>query len=80
MLMSDMGRLVLFHSGLDTLDLFSGQLQQGFEALGYKIFTFDLGQSALSLGKLYDYIRDGRFQHAFFRHEASLRREHVGGA
>lgn len=58
--MSDMGRLVLFHSGLDTLDLFSGQLQQGFEALGYKIFTFDLGQSALSLGKLYDYIRDGR--------------------
>jgi len=60
MTMAGTERLVLFHSGLDTLDLFSGQLRQGFEALGYEIFSFDLTQSARSLGLLYDCIRDGR--------------------
>lgn len=57
--MADTGRLVLFHSGMDTLDLFSRQLQQGFEDLGYEIFSFNLTQGARSLGLLYDYIKSG---------------------
>lgn len=55
--MADTGRLVLFHSGMDTLDLFSRQLKQGFENLGYEIFSFDLTQSVQSLGLLYDTIK-----------------------
>lgn len=52
-------RLVFFHSELDTLNLFSNQLKQEFENLGYETFEFDLAQSALSLGLLYDFIQDG---------------------
>lgn len=55
--MEKMGTLVLFHCELDTLNLFSDQLKQGFEALGYEIFDFDLRQSALHLGLLYDLIQ-----------------------
>lgn len=57
--MEESGKLVLFHSELDTLNLFSRQLKQGFEHLGYEIFEFDLQQSALSLGLLYDFIKKG---------------------
>lgn len=52
-------RLVFFHSELDTLNLFSDQLKQEFENLGYETFEFDLAQSALSLGLLYGFIQDG---------------------
>lgn len=57
--MEKTGTLVLFHCELDTLDLFSEQLKQGFQALGYDIFEFDLQQSALHLGLLYDLIKKG---------------------
>lgn len=71
-------RLVFFHSELDTLNLFSDQLKQEFENLGYETFEFDLAQSALSLGLLYGFYtgrwcnRNDWLQHAFFRHAASL--------
>lgn len=55
--MGQIGKLVLFHSDLDTLNLFSNQLKRGFEELGYEIFEFDLQQSALSLGLLYDFMQ-----------------------
>ncbi len=51
------GKLVFFHSELDTLNLFSNQLKQEFETLGYETFEFDLQQSALSLGLLYEFIQ-----------------------
>ena len=51
------GKLILFHTELDTLNLFSNQLKQGFTDLGYEIFEFDLQQSTLSLGRLYDFIQ-----------------------
>ncbi len=57
--MGNLGQLVLFHSELDTLNLFSDQLKKGFELLGYEIFEFNLRQSALSLGRLYDFIQKG---------------------
>ncbi|MBD5484978.1 MAG: glycosyltransferase [Lachnospiraceae bacterium] len=53
------GKLILFHTELDTLNLFSNQLKQGFKDLGYEIFEFDLQQSTLSLGLLYDFIKKG---------------------
>lgn len=52
-------RLVLFHGELDTLNLFSDRLREGFQRLGYEIFDFDLGQSAKSLGLLYEYMKEG---------------------
>lgn len=57
--MEKAGRLVLFHCELDTLNLFSEQLKQGFEYLGYEIFEFDLQQSAIHLGLLYDFVKKG---------------------
>lgn len=57
--MEKAGKLVLFHCELDTINLFSDQLKQGFENLGYEIFDFDLKESTLSLGKLYDFIKKG---------------------
>lgn len=65
-------RLVLFHGELATLNLFSDQLRQGFVELGYEIFDFDLEQSAVSLGLLYQYIQESSiaamiaFNSAFF--------------
>lgn len=53
-------KLVLFQCELDTINLFSEQLKQGFENLGYEIFNFDLRKSALSLGQLYDFIKEGK--------------------
>lgn len=52
-------RLVLFHGELDTINLFSDQLKQGFLKLDYEIFDFDLQQSAKSLGLLYEYMQEG---------------------
>lgn len=52
-------RLVLFQGELDTVNLFSNRLKEGFLELGYEIFDFDLRQSAKSLGLLYQYIQDG---------------------
>lgn len=52
-------RLVLFHGELDTINLFSDQLKKGFEKSGYEIFDFDLQQSAISLGLLYEYMQEG---------------------
>lgn len=52
-------RLVLFRGELDTINLFSRQLKQGFLELGYEIFEFDLGQSAVSMGRLYEYMQEG---------------------
>lgn len=57
--MGKLGQLVLFHSELDTLNLFSDQLKKGFESLGYEIFEFDLQESMLSLGRLYDFVQKG---------------------
>lgn len=57
--MEKLGKLVLFRCELDTLNLFSDQLKQGFEYLGYEIFEFDLRQSDLYLGLLYDFIKKG---------------------
>ena len=51
--------LVLFRGELDTLNLFSDQLKQGFLELGYEIFEFDLSQSLKSMGSLYEYIKEG---------------------
>lgn len=65
-------RLVLFQGELDTLNLFSEQLKQGFLELGYEIFDFDLRQSAESLGQLSQYLQEGSitamiaFNSAFF--------------
>lgn len=55
--MDKLGKLVLFHSELDTLNLFSLQLRKGFEDLGYEIFEFDLQKSTRSLGLLYDFMK-----------------------
>lgn len=57
--MSAKKRLVLFRGELDTLNLFSDQLRQGFLELGYEIFDFDLQQSAKSLGLLHEYMQAG---------------------
>lgn len=52
------GRLVLFRGELDTVNLFSDQLKQGFLELGYDIFEFDLQESTKSLGLLYQYMQE----------------------
>lgn len=52
-------RLVLFQGELDTLNLFSNQLKQGFIELGYEIFDFDMRQSARSLGLLHEFMQTG---------------------
>lgn len=57
--MEEKKRLVLFRGELDTLNLFSEQLKQGFLELEYEIFDFDLCQSAKSLGQLYEYMQTG---------------------
>lgn len=56
--MTERKRLVLFRGELNTLNLFSHQLEQGFSELGYDIFIFDLRQSAKNLGLLYQYIQE----------------------
>lgn len=50
--------LVLFHGELDTLNVFTNQLSDGFRALGYDIYMFDLTKSMESLGNLYSYIQN----------------------
>jgi Uncharacterized protein conserved in bacteria len=57
--MTEKKRLVLFQGELDTLNLFSEQLKQGFLELGYEVFDFDLQQSARSLGLLHEYMQSG---------------------
>lgn len=57
--MQTSGKLVFFHSELDTLNLFSNQLKQALEVMGYETFEFHLEQSALSLGLLYEFIQKG---------------------
>lgn len=57
--MKEAKRLVLFQGELDTLNLFSDQLKQGFLELDYEIFDFDLRQSARSLGLLHEYMQSG---------------------
>lgn len=57
--MTAQGRLVLFRGELDTINLFSDQLRQGFLELGYDIFEFDLQESTKSLGLLYEYMQNG---------------------
>lgn len=52
-------KLVLFQGNLDTINLFSDQLKQGFLELGYEILDFDLQQSAKSLSLLYQSMQDG---------------------
>ncbi len=52
-------RLVLFEGELDTINLFSDKLKQGFVKLGYEIIDFDLRESAKSLGRLYEAIKEG---------------------
>lgn len=65
-------RLVLFRGNLDTLNLFSDQLKQGFGELGYEIFEYDFSRSSESLNQLFDYIEEGpvtaaiSFNNAFF--------------
>lgn len=56
--MEERKRLVLFRGELDTINLFSDQLKQGFLDLGYEIFEFDLQQSTRSLGLLYQYMQE----------------------
>lgn len=51
-------KLVLFHGDLDTINLFSNQLKQGFLELGYEIFDFDLQQSTKSLSLLYQSLQE----------------------
>ena len=64
--------IVLFRSELDTLNAFSEQMKLGFEELGYDIFMFDLTDSVISLGKLYEYLKENNivamvgFNIAFF--------------
>lgn len=52
-------RLVLFRGNLNTVNLFSDQLKQGFLELGYEIFDFDLSQESKSLNRLLEYIQSG---------------------
>ena len=57
--MSESKVIVLFRGELDTVNLFSDRLKQGFVDLGYEIFDFDLRDSTSSLGRLYPYIQKG---------------------
>ena len=53
-------RIVLFKGELDTLNLFSAQLQKGFEELGgYEIYEFDLRDMVKGLGGLYPFLQGG---------------------
>ncbi len=52
-------RLVLFQGELDTINLFSDELKKGFLKLGYEIFDFDLRESAKSLSRFYEYMKEG---------------------
>ena len=47
--------LVLFHTELDTINLFSEQMRASFLQMGYEIFDFDTSDTAKSLGLLYEY-------------------------
>lgn len=51
-------RLLLFQGGLDTVDLFSGELGIGLAELGYEITNFDLKDSAKNLGLLYRSLQE----------------------
>lgn len=52
-------KLVLFHGNLNTINLFSSQLKEGFLNLGYEILEFDLEDIAVSLGRLYQFMQNG---------------------
>lgn len=52
--------IVLFKTELDTLNLFSKQLQIGFEELGYQIFEFRLSESVSDMPFLYELINQGK--------------------
>lgn len=52
------GCIVLFHTELNTLNLFSKQMQAYFEKQGYEIFIFDLADSIKSMGLLYSYMQN----------------------
>lgn len=54
---SEKKRLVLFRGNLNTVNLFSDQLKQGFLELGYEIFDFDLSQESKSLNQLLEYVQ-----------------------
>lgn len=50
--------IVLFKSELVALNHFSDQLEEGFVKLGYDIYHFDIANTALSLGQLYEYMQN----------------------
>lgn len=50
--------IVLFHSELDTVNLFSEQLKHEFTELGYEIYEFDLCDLTRSLGLFYEYMKE----------------------
>lgn len=49
--------IVLFQTELNTLNLFSNQMQGYFEKQGYEIFLFDLSDTMKSMGILYAYMQ-----------------------
>ena len=49
--------IVLFHTELNTLNLFSDQMKIYFEKHGYEIYIYDLEDSVRSMGLLYAYIQ-----------------------
>lgn len=54
-MMAEKKSLVLFHTELDTINLFSEQMKTGFERLGYDIYVLDTSDMIKGLGLLYEY-------------------------
>lgn len=54
--MNSLGSLILFKTGMPTLDLFTNDLRCRFLEIGYDIYDFDLLKGVESMGLLYDYL------------------------
>ena len=75
--MSKIERIIMFEGGVETLDYFSRQMGQAFEAHGLLVFYFNLEEAALDVKKVKKFILSGKTAIVTFNFEGFEREEYI---
>ena len=73
--MSKIERIIMFEGGVETLDYFSRQMGQAFEAHGLLVFYFNLEDAASDVKKVKKFILSGKTGIVTFNFEGFEREE-----
>lgn len=75
--MSKIERIIMFEGGVETLDYFSRQMGQAFEAHGLLVFYFNLEDAASDVKKVKKFILSGKTAIVTFNFEGFEREEYI---